>query len=85
MSKLTEWTNKTKKLNEGKNIQPGMKVVDCFGHEGFVVTVCVPSDVSSENHGLVQVWQLNRTDYGDDNCEHYSFYGWESMLRILEE
>lgn len=85
MSRLAEWTNKTTKQNNGKTIRPGMKVVDFFGHVGVVVSIYVPQDPSIEDHGLIQVWQSNRNNYGDDNCEHYSFYGWESMLRILEE
>lgn len=82
---LTAWIEETKKRNAGKTIRPGMQVVDCFGHRGIVVVVDHPENVTAEDHGTIAVWQKDKLHYGDDNCEHYSFHGWETMLRIEKE
>lgn len=69
-------------------IRRGSKVVDIFGHEGIVVDIdlmgCTPDELSNENHGSITVWQSQRTEYGADNCEHYSYLGWESLITVLE-
>ncbi len=51
--------------------------------EGVVVKIVKGFD--NDNHGTVFVWQMNRFEYGADNCEHYVEFGWERSLRILEK
>jgi hypothetical protein len=64
-------------------LQVGQHVVDNFGDEGIVVKITPGS--SREEHGTVYVWQLNRTEYGADNCEHYPEFEWWNVLKILED
>ena len=28
---------------------------------------------------------IRKLNYGDDNCEHYSYQGWKIMLRIIDD
>lgn len=51
-------------------------------HEGIVVKIRPGTD--NENHGTIYVWQLNRTEYGADNCEHYSAVNWQNSLKIIK-
>lgn len=61
----------------------GDHVVDHHGHEGIVVRFVQGFD--DTDHGQVYVWQLDRTEYGADNCEHYTYMGWERLLKILKK
>lgn len=56
--------------------------MDSSGDYGVVVKI--REGFSVENHGTIYVWQMNRTNYGADNCEHYVHYGWEKILTIVE-
>lgn len=76
------WSDKTQKLNQHFEIKVGMGVKDVEGYKGIVVKIIEPDD--EQNHGTIYVWQSDRTDYGADNCEHYSFQFWKSMLRITD-
>ena len=67
---------------QNQTLKPGDHVIDIHGHEGIVVVVQPGNDV--EDHGTVAVWQMNRTEYGIDNCEHYCEFGWEKSLRIIK-
>lgn len=78
---LKEWQQKTEELNKGLELRVGSKVVDPWGHNGIVVQI----DIVENDHGFVSVWQKDRTNYGDDNCEHYSFELWRQLLRILPD
>lgn len=60
----------------------GSHVVDSFGNEGIVVKIIPGTD--NENHGAVYVWQMNKLNYGADNCEHYSHFKWSDFLKILK-
>lgn len=62
-------------------IKLGDKVVDRDGNKGVVVKVV--EGFSAENHGSINVWQSERTEYGADNCEHYVFFGWDKHLTII--
>jgi len=64
------------------NIYIGAHVVDLDAYEGIVVKIEPGYDV--EEHGTVFVWQLNRVEYGIDNCEHYPFFEWHKSLKILK-
>lgn len=79
-----EWLDKTERLNEGKDIRRGCIVVDLDRNKGVVVDVQIPDDPTIEDHGSVTVWQSERTNYGADNCEHYTWINWRRHLRILE-
>lgn len=48
----------------------GDHVIDKWNHEGIIVKIIPGTD--DENHGTIYVWQLNRNEYGIDNCEHYA-------------
>ena len=76
------WEEKTLRLNKGVTIKRGMVVVDVDRHKGVVVKMFTGHDEC--DHGMVAVWQSERVNYGDDNCEHYPHYGWESLLRITD-
>lgn len=78
---LKEWQQKTEELNKDLELRVGSKVVDPWGHNGIVVEI----DLSKHGHGLIAVWQKDRKNYGDDNCEHYSFEFWRQLLRILPD
>lgn len=52
------------------------------GHE-LIVESEIQDDFDLEvDHGTVYVWQSERTQYGDDNCEHYSYLNWSENLRL---
>jgi hypothetical protein len=59
-------------------LELGDNVIDFNGHKGIVVNI-IPG-TSDENHGMIAVWQSERTGHGDDNCEHYVEFGWERVL-----
>jgi hypothetical protein len=59
----------------------GDHVRDCFGDEGIVVKI--KEGWNDEDHGTVTVWQMNRLDYGADNCEHYPHFGWPGILTVV--
>jgi hypothetical protein len=80
------WIQKTKKLNTGKTIAIGNKVKDVDLNKGIVVKIIMPDysdQIDIEDHGTIYVWQSERTKYGDDNCEHYTYSNWDEWLRIL--
>ena len=76
------WTEKTKRLNENRVLSVGLSVKDIAGHTGVVVKIEVPED--STEHGIVYVWQSERMNYGNDNCEHYSLDYWKDFLRVID-
>jgi hypothetical protein len=76
------WSTKNKKLNEHIQIKVGMSVKDVNGDRGVVVKVIEPD---STTDGVVYVWQMDKKEYGGDNCEHYNFNFWKSMLRIIDD
>lgn len=77
------WTEKTKRLNEeGMPLFRGDVVVDVDGHRGVVTRILPGTD--TENHGTIYVWQMDRFDYGSDNCEHYAEINWRESLRVLD-
>lgn len=61
----------------------GTQVEDIWGNKGIVVKINVPENPSDEDHGTIYVWQSDRLGYGDDNCEHYVYVGWERILKIM--
>jgi hypothetical protein len=72
-------------MRSNKNeIRVGDKVSDKYGMRGIVVKI--ERGVSNEDHGTIFVWQLDETDYGADNCEHYAEFEWEThdYLKIIE-
>ena len=76
------WHKKTIKLNQDKTLKVGLRVIDVDGHEGIIVKIEPPEDEYLD--GTIYVWQLNRTGYGSDNCEHYSYKFCMAGLRILD-
>ena len=66
-----------------KTIKRGDCVIDIYGDRGIVVKIVHGHSV--EEHGTIAVWQMDRTEYGADNCEHYPYFGWEKVLRILKD
>ena len=52
-----------------KKLKRGDIVIDGWGSKGVVVKI-IPG-VSIEDHGTIYVWQMDKTEYGTDNCEHY--------------
>lgn len=75
------WTEKTERLNQDVIISRGDTVVDSEGYKGVVVRI--EHGPTVESHGTIYVWQCDRIEYGADNCEHYPYYGWKSILRIV--
>jgi heat shock protein HspQ len=72
------WVSQQANTMADKEIKIGDCVRDKFsGHRGIVVKI-EPHD--SENHGTIYVWQMDRYDYGADNCEHYCHENWRSVL-----
>jgi hypothetical protein len=78
---MSEWSKKAREFNGDKSIELGDIVVDFFGSKGVIVKV-----VKSTNdfHGTIYAWQMDKLGYGADNCEHYSYDGWQDNLMILE-
>ena len=69
-----------------KQIKRGNLVQDTFGSRGVVVKIDIwDGELSHENHGTIYVWQIDETEYGADNCEHYPYFEWENCLTILED
>lgn len=78
---LTRWLDKNEKLNSDRELSIGLKIVDRYRNEGIVVKIEPSSD---EQHGTIYSWQINKFNYGSDNCEHYSFECWKRELRIID-
>ena len=53
------------------------------GYKGVVVKII--EGTNDENHGTVFVWQMDRMEYGADNCEHYPYFGWETSLKVIKD
>jgi hypothetical protein len=80
---MDKWTNKTQRVNQDiADIKRGMAVIDMFGNKGIVVEVFTGHN--QEDHGMIAVWQSERTKYGCDNCEHYPYHDWKSILRVVD-
>ncbi len=60
----------------------GAHVVDIYGDEGIVVKII--EGINTEEHGSIYVWQMNKLEYGADNCEHYPHFEWNKILKILK-
>ena len=72
------WVSQQANTMAYREIKIGDCVKDNFsGHRGIVEKI-EPHD--SENHGTIYVWQMDRCDYGADNCEHYCHENWRSVL-----
>lgn len=82
-TQFAKWLKDTEIANDGKIIAIGCQVIDPEGHRGIVVAVEEGHDI--EDHGRIAVWQMDRLEYGPDNCEHYPHYGWERILQIQIE
>ena len=56
-----------------------------FGNEGIVVEISFPEGESTqENHGGISVWLKDKCNYGLDNCEHYTIFNWQKVLKIID-
>lgn len=80
---------KNKDLSIGdkvKELSPSKKSPS--GVEGIVLSIDYPEgELSIEDHGFVTIEITKSTEnsylnVGDE--EHYSLYGWESLLKIIE-
>ena len=71
------------KIKMSQKIYCGDHVVDNDGNEGIVVEVTKGYD--QDNHGMIAVWQMNRYNYGMDNCEHYPEFNWQDSLTIVDK
>ena len=85
MNKLDreQWTAKTEKLNADRVLRVGDSVIDMYKNAGVVVKISPGVDI--EDHGTIYVWQSEQVGYGDDNCEHYVEFGWQKLLRIVQD
>ena len=81
---LHDWLDKNNRLNEEKELKLGMEVIDRYGDKGVIVKI-IEGDGSMEDHGVIYIWQSEKTDFGADNCQHYAFNMWKRELRILSE
>lgn len=73
----------TKGINVEKPVV-GLKVIGLDGHKGIIVSIVEPTD---DDHGWIEVWQSERDNYGDNNCEHYAYYNNEldsSIFKVIE-
>lgn len=68
----------------GKQIAVGMPVIDIWGHRGVVISIDIPENLTIEDHGGIEVYQIDRDNYGHTNCEHYAYYGWEKVIKFLD-
>ena len=83
--KLTDrknWHAKTSRLNENRELKVGDQVIDVDKNRGIVVKI--EPGIDSEDHGGIFVWQLDRLNYGADNCEHYAHFNWQPYLRLCD-
>lgn len=64
------------------DLKIGDHVVDIFGDEGIVVKI-IPG-INDEDHGTIFVWQMNKLEYGADNCEHYPQFEWFKTLKVVK-
>ena len=62
------------------DLKIGDHVIDLWNDEGIVVKIIPGFD--NENHGTIYVWQMNKLNYGADNCEHYPHFEWFKTLKI---
>jgi hypothetical protein len=76
------WREKNKLDNANVTLTIGTEVKDVNGNMGVVVKIVPPSN--DDNHGTVYVWQSELTEYGSDNCEHYTYINWKEHLRVLK-
>ena len=67
-------------------IKRGNIVEDLDGYKGVVVEIDTWNDepLSIENHGTISVWQIDRMNYDADNCEHYPYYNWHNLFKIVD-
>ena len=72
------WSGKTLRLNANSDLQIGDHVIDLYGDKGVVVKI---EPATLDYHGTIFVWQSERTNHGNDNCEHYPFTNWKALLR----
>lgn len=78
---LLKWKDKNEKLNSSRELSLGLRIVDQFKNYGIIVKI---EKNTKDFHGIIYSWQENRINYGNDNCEHYSFDGWQREIRIIE-
>lgn len=83
-TELRAWREKTRRLNGDRPLpRLGDRFVDENGYRGVVVKISVPEIITLEDHGVIYVWQEDRREYGDDNCEHYAGVSWKELLRPI--
>lgn len=81
-----KWFEKNERINSTAFLSLGDKVIDVDGNKGIVVKIIEPEDPknpSIDDHGTIFVWQLDRIEYGSDNCEHYCYTNWKKILRKI--
>lgn len=76
-----KWIAKNLILNENTELKLGMSVKDVYGKKGTVIEIDNwEGALTSENHGSITIL------FKDDNkVEHYSFYGWQSLFRLISD
>lgn len=77
------WVTATPISNMNRDLNLGDCVIDEFDNLGIVVKIGKPEIDLPD--GTIYVWQSERTGYGSDNCEHYTYVGWQSLLRIVTQ
>jgi hypothetical protein len=52
-----------------------------------IVTQLIPpvGDASNYDHGCIEVWLKNKTNHGCNNCEHFSYIGYEEFLKHIKD
>ncbi len=73
---MKPWLDKTQKLNTGKHIKLGIRIMDCYGNEGKIIDFMVGTTV--EDHGSIHI----QADDGKE--ESLCYFNWEKKLRILD-
>ncbi len=70
------------RIAESTELCIGSEVIDLNGYRGIVVKIIIGDTI--EDHGTVYVWQMSRTNYGIDNCEHYPYSNWPKFFHIIK-
>lgn len=78
---LIQWQDKNERLNKEFELKLGVQLKDSDGRCGVVVRIEPPTD---DFQGVIYVWQADRINYGNDNCEHYTYSYWQRNLRVID-
>jgi len=66
-----------KKISVGMTATQGKKKL-------VIVRLVIPKNPNNEDHGTVEAWISNDTDYGGNNCEHYCYINYHKFLTNMK-